>query len=146
MVGAVSCEKDDTHTVLTITKNGLGKRTELTEFSLHNRGGKGMKCHNLNDRTGLLCGIALVNDDDDVMLITNTGTIIRTHVAEISLIGRTAAGVRVMRTGDDVKITNFTVVEKSDEEETAENAEITGTTDESADSPESDVSESTENE
>ena len=109
----------------------------LAEFSLHNRGGKGMKCHNLNDRTGLLNGIALVSDDDDVMLITNTGTIIRTHVDEISLIGRTASGVRVMRTGDDVKITGFTVVEKSDEDEAegtedAENAETAETTDETA--------------
>ena len=65
------------------------------------------------------------------MLITNTGTIIRTHVDEISLIGRTASGVRVMRTGDDVKITGFTVVEKSDEEE-AENLEGT----ENAENPE----------
>ncbi|MGI6196533.1 MAG: DNA gyrase subunit A [Eubacteriales bacterium] len=131
VVGAVACAKDETRTVLTITENGLGKRTELAEFSLHNRGGKGMKCHNLNDRTGLLNGIALVSDDDDVMLITNTGTIIRTHVDEISLIGRTASGVRVMRTGDDVKITGFTVVEKSDEEE-AEDPEGT----ENAENPE----------
>lgn len=63
MVGAIACAKDETRTVLTITENGLGKRTELAEFSLHNRGGKGMKCHNLNDRTGLLNGIALVNDE-----------------------------------------------------------------------------------
>ena len=137
VVGAVACAKDETRTVLTITENGLGKRTELAEFSLHNRGGKGMKCHNLNERTGLLNGIALVSDDDDVMLITNTGTIIRTHVDEISLIGRTASGVRVMRTGDDVKITGFTVVEKSDEDEAdgtedAENAETAETTDETA--------------
>ena len=92
-----------------------------------------MKCHNLNDRTGLLNGIALVNDEDDVMLITNTGTIIRTHVGEISLIGRTASGVRVMRTGDDVKITGFTVVEKSDEDETEADGENT----ENAENPES---------
>ena len=117
VVGAVATLKDETRKVLTITENGLGKRTELSEFSLHNRGGKGMKCHNLNEKTGKLNGIALVNDDDDVMLITNTGTIIRTHVDEISVIGRTASGVRVMRTGEDVLITNFTVVEKSEEQE-----------------------------
>ena len=133
VVGAVACAKDETRTVLTITENGLGKRTGLAEFSLHNRGGKGMKCHNLNDRTGLLNGIALVNDEDDVMLITNTGTIIRTHVDEISLIGRTASGVRVMRTGNDVKITGFTVVEKSDEDEAGADGEST----ENAENPES---------
>lgn len=118
VVGAVACAPDDERKVLTITENGLGKRTALSEFSLHNRGGKGMKCHNLTEKTGLLNGVALVNDDDDVMLITNTGTIIRTHVNEISVIGRTASGVRVMRTGEDVQITNFTPVEKSEEQET----------------------------
>ncbi len=121
VVGAVATEPDEERTVLTITENGLGKRTLLSEFSLHNRGGKGMKCHNLNERTGLLNGVALVNEDDDVMLITNTGIIIRTRVSEISLIGRTAAGVRVMRTGDDVQITNFTVVAKSEDAEEQEN-------------------------
>lgn len=115
VVGAVAAAQNETRSVLTITENGLGKRTVLSEFSLHNRGGKGMKCHNLTDKTGLLNGVALVNDDDDVMLITNTGTIIRTHVSEISTIGRSASGVRVMRTSDDVKITNFAVVEKSEE-------------------------------
>ena len=124
VVGAVATNGDEeTRKVLTITENGLGKRTELTEYSLHNRGGKGMKCHNLTDKTGLLNGIALVDEDDDVMLITNTGIIIRTRVAEISVIGRTAAGVRVMRTGEDVAITNFTVVKKTEDDESEELAE-----------------------
>ena len=135
VVGAVATVADETRTVLTITENGLGKRTLLSEFSLHNRGGKGMKCHNLNDRTGLLCGVALVSEDDDVMLITNTGTIIRTRVDEISVIGRTAAGVRVMRTGEDALITNFTVVEKSDDEEQETLAEQTNDTEEATVSP-----------
>lgn len=117
VVGAVATNPDDERKVLTITENGLGKRTEISEYTLHNRGGKGMKCHNLNERTGLLNGVALVNEDDDVMLITNTGTIIRTHVSEISVIGRVASGVRVMRTGEDINVTNFTVVEKQDEPE-----------------------------
>ena len=117
VVGAVATLGDDTRKVLTITENGLGKRTELEEFSMHKRGGKGMKCHNLTEKTGLLNGVELVNDDDDVMLITNTGTIIRTRVNEISVLGRAASGVRVMRTGADVLITGFTVVEKSDDEQ-----------------------------
>lgn len=128
VVGAVATEENETRNVLTITENGLGKRTELSEYSLHSRGGKGMRCHNLTDKTGLLNGIALVSDDDDVMLITNTGIIIRTHVSEISTIGRTASGVRVMRTGDDVQITNFTVVEKDADE--SEQTELTETSDE----------------
>ena len=138
VVGAVATTgEDETRTVLTITENGLGKRTELEEYSLHNRGGKGMKCHNLTEKTGLLNGVALVEEDDDVMLITNTGVIIRTRVSEISVIGRTASGVRVMRTGDDVSITNFTVVKKTEEDEeqtelaegeNAENTEVTAET------------------
>jgi len=138
VVGAVATTgEDETRTVLTITENGLGKRTELEEYSLHNRGGKGMKCHNLTEKTGLLNGVALVEEDDDVMLITNTGVIIRTRVSEISVIGRTASGVRVMRTGDDVSITNFTVVKKTEEDdeqagleegENAENTEATAET------------------
>ena len=147
VVGAVATTgEDETRTVLTITENGLGKRTELEEYSLHNRGGKGMKCHNLTEKTGLLNGVALVEEDDDVMLITNTGVIIRTRVSEISVIGRTASGVRVMRTGDDVSITNFTVVKKTEEDEeqteltegeNAENTEVTAETTE-------DLSENTE--
>ena len=121
VVGAVSTAKQEERKILTITEKGLGKRSALEEFSLHNRGGKGMKCHNLNQRTGLLNGIALVDEDDDVMLITNTGTIIRTHVDEISIIGRTAAGVKVMRVADDVTVANFTVVKKQDEAEDTEN-------------------------
>lgn len=137
VVGAVATVKDDTRTVLTITENGLGKRTVLSEFSLHNRGGKGMKCHNLNEKTGLLTGVALVNEEDDVMLITNTGIIIRTRISEISVIGRTAAGVRVMRTGEDVLITNFTVVEKQEQaEEEAISGETAETTDVAAETQE----------
>ncbi|MBP5245081.1 MAG: DNA gyrase subunit A [Clostridia bacterium] len=134
VVGAVAAGKaNDARRVLTITENGLGKRTELSEYTVHNRGGKGMKCHNLTEKTGLLNGIALVDDENDVMLITNTGTIIRTHVSGISVIGRTASGVRVMRTGDDVSITNFTVVEKNDDED-AEDAETSAeNADETAD-------------
>lgn len=128
VVGAVATDEDEARTVLTITENGLGKRTDLSEYSLHNRGGKGMKCHNLNEKTGLLNGVALVNDDDDVMLITNTGIIIRTHVSEISVIGRTASGVRVMKTDDETMITNFTVVTKEDDDEQAELAEETDDT------------------
>ena len=136
VVGAVATVKDDTRTVLTITENGLGKRTVLSEFSLHNRGGKGMKCHNLNEKTGLLTGVALVNEEDDVMLITNTGIIIRTRISEISVIGRTAAGVRVMRTGEDVLITNFTVVEKQEQAEEAISGETAETTDVAAETQE----------
>ena len=123
VVGAVAADPDDTRKVLTITEKGLGKRTDLAEYTLHNRGGKGMRCHNLNDRTGLLNGVALVDEDDDIMIITASGMIIRTRVAEISVIGRTASGVKVMRLAEDNFITNFTVVKKDETAEADENAE-----------------------
>ena len=77
-----------------------------------------------------------VNEEDDVMLITNTGIIIRTRISEISVIGRTAAGVRVMRTGEDVLITNFTVVEKQEQAEEAISGETAETTDVAAETQE----------
>ncbi len=123
VVGAVCTMPDDERKVLTITENGLGKRTDLSEYSLHNRGGKGMKCHNLNDKTGLLNGIALVNEEDDIMIITGSGMIIRTRVSEISVIGRTAAGVRVMRLAEDNVITNFAVVRREDMPDDTEDTE-----------------------
>ena len=122
IVGAAAVEPEDTRKVLTITENGLGKRTELAEYTLHNRGGKGMKCHNLNDKTGLLCGMALVGEDDDIMIITAEGMIIRTHASEVSVIGRSAAGVRVIRLNENNLVTNFTVVEKEETPDTPEDA------------------------
>ena len=141
VVGAAATKLDDTKKILTITERGLGKRSDVSEFSLHNRGGKGMKCHNLTEKTGKLCNIALVDDDDDVMLITNTGTIIRTRVSEISVISRTASGVKVMRTGENTQITNFTVVKKQDEPETAEDEAEQAAAVESAEGAESAISE-----
>ncbi len=141
VVGAAATKLDDTKKILTITERGLGKRSDVSEFSLHNRGGKGMKCHNLTEKTGKLCNIALVDDDDDVMLITNTGTIIRTRVSEISVISRTASGVKVMRTGENTQITNFTVVKKQDEPETAEDEAEQDAAVENAEGAESTISE-----
>ncbi|MBO5981763.1 MAG: hypothetical protein J6Q24_04870 [Clostridia bacterium] len=92
-----------------------------------------MICHRITEKTGLLCGIKMVSETDDVMLITDSGVIIRTAVNEIPVYGRPAAGVIVMRTGEDAKISRFAVVkqdENSPQEtaETAENAENADTT------------------
>ena len=106
---------DDTHSMITITEKGYGKRCSFDSFSAHNRGTKGVTCQKISDKTGALVGIASVSEDDDIMLITNDGTLIRTRVAQIPEYSRSAGGVIIMRTGD-ASIVNFARVEKSDED------------------------------
>lgn len=127
VVGAASTAKDDTRKILTITENGFGKRVDKEDFPIHNRGGKGVICHRLNEKTGKLTGIAAVEDADDIMLITDGGTIIRTRVLEIPIYSRAAGGVIVMRLADDTKIVSFTAV-KREEELDEENEEVEGET------------------
>ena len=123
VVGAVALSKDDERQILFISENGYGKRSNISEFPIHNRGGQGVTCHKASEKLGKLSGIQAVSQEDDVMLITNTGMIIRTRVSEISLYSRTAAGVRVMRIGEDMKIVSFTRVDKQEEteEQTSDN-------------------------
>ncbi len=103
------------HKLLTITEKGFGKRTKVSEYAAHGRGGKGMICHEITERTGRLCGIAVVDDEDDILMITTEGTIIRTPADGISVIGRSAKGVIVMRVGEETGIANFAVTEKVEE-------------------------------
>lgn len=108
---------DESKKLITITEKGFGKRSSFEEFACRNRGGKGVICHNLNERTGNLAGILTVGEDDDLMMITNDGTVIRTAVSEIPVYGRTAAGVIVMRLDEDSRIVNITKVSREEEEE-----------------------------
>ncbi len=104
--------------LITITENGYGKRTEFTDFrEMKHRGGVGVQCHNITEKTGLLCSIASVSDDDDLMMITDAGTIIRTPVSDIPTYSRTASGVIVMRLSEGQKLANFTKVAKAEEED-----------------------------
>ena len=128
VVGAVLV--DESKMLMTVTERGYGKRTEFNEFrQMKNRGGSGVICHNISEKTGKLAGICAVDEQDDLMLITDQGTIIRTPVAGINTYSRSASGVIVMRLDDDQKIVNFTKVspdEKKDEdvvEEVTENTE-----------------------
>ena len=101
--------------LLTITENGFGKKTEFEDFrEMKNRGGMGVTCHKLSEKTGRLVGIATVSEDEDIMLITHGGTIIRVRAADISTYSRTASGVTVMRTREDT-VVSFTVVPKQEE-------------------------------
>ena len=106
--------------VLTITENGFGKRTPVEDYSIHHRGGKGILAHALSDATGHIAGCAVVDDDNDVLIITDDGVMIRTDVGDIRLCGRNSKGVIVMRTGDNVHVNAITRVDKEPEEEPAE--------------------------
>ncbi len=113
VVGAVLVEDDKK--LITITENGFGKRSDFDEFACHNRGGKGVCCHNITDKTGPLASIASVSEDDDIMLMTDSGTMIRMTVGEIPVYRRSAGGVIVMRTSDETRVASFTVIAKEEE-------------------------------
>ena len=101
--------------LLTVTEYGMGKRTMLTEFRKQNRGGKGLICHKLGDKTGLLIGAKLVNDEREVLLITSEGIIIRIPVSNISIIGRITSGVKLMSIdrGSNVRVASIAKVRES---------------------------------
>ena len=118
VIGAARARKDAY--VLSVTENGYGKRTPVEEFSVHHRGGGGIMLHSLTAKTGLVAGIAVVDSENDVMIITDDGVIIRTGVEEIRECGRGSQGVIVMRTGADVKVISIARTDKEEEDETAE--------------------------
>ncbi len=122
------CVVEEGKDLLCITENGFGKRSPFDDFRLmKNRGGYGVTCYNLTDKSGILTGIAAVDDNDDIMMITDSGTIIRTPVSGVPCRSRSAGGVIVMRLGEDQKLVNFTTTPHADESE----EEIDETTDES---------------
>ena len=106
--------------VLVITKKGYGKRTLASEYATKGRGGKGMKTANITEKNGPLAGLMAVNGDEDLMIITNTGVIIRTNVANISQTGRATLGVKVMRLDKGAQIVTFTSVAAENEKEVDE--------------------------
>ena len=101
---------DKKATLLAITENGFGKRTELDEYRVQNRGGRGVITYKITPKTGNIVGIRIATEDEDVMLITNSGTIIRLRVAEISILGRATQGVTLMRTNGDEKVVSIETI------------------------------------
>lgn len=110
----------DDQEVLVITEKGYGKRTLASEYATKGRGGKGMKTANITEKNGPLAGLMAVNGDEDLMIITNTGVIIRTNVANISQTGRATLGVKVMRLDKGAQIVTFTSVAAENEKEVDE--------------------------
>lgn len=115
VVGArVITDQDE---VLIITEKGYGKRTVATEYPTKGRAGKGMKTANITEKNGQLAGLLTVKGDEDLMVITDTGVMIRTNVANISQTGRSTMGVKVMRLDENAKIVTFTTVAAAEKEE-----------------------------
>lgn len=128
VVGAVVV--DDSKKLVTITERGFGKRTEFAGFrTMAHRGGYGVICQNVTEKTGRLAGIAAVEDDEDLMMITDQGTIIRTPAADVSLLSRSAAGVIVMRLPEGQYVAHFTKVAKEEEDEEANEIDAVDKTD-----------------
>jgi len=124
VVGAsVITDQDE---VLIITEKGFGKRTVATEYPTKGRGGKGMQTAKITEKNGSLAGLMTVKGDEDLMIITDTGVMIRTNVANISQTGRSTMGVKVMRLDQDAKIVTFTTVAAAEKEEVGTGNETEG--------------------
>ena len=121
VVGAAAITEDQE--VLIITEKGYGKRTSATEYPTKGRGGKGIKTANITDKNGNLAGIVTVSGDEDIMVITDTGVIIRTAVANISQTGRATQGVKVMRLDATARIVTFALVEPEEVDQVTEDQE-----------------------
>ena len=120
VVAAARAKRD--HQVLMITENGFGKRTEMDEYiradGPQNRGGYGLKGYQVTDKTGPIAAMKVVNENDDILIISDDGTIIRTHAVGINVYSRTAQGVKVMNLSEGVKVISIARTEREEEEET----------------------------
>ena len=114
--------------LITVTEKGYGKRSDFDCFMAHARGTSGIICHKITEKTGALAGIAAVYDDDDIMVITSEGIMIRTPVSQINIFGSNTSGVKVMRIEGDTRIVRFAPVKaQSDEEDDGSEQEETTT-------------------
>ena len=111
VIGMESITNDKNATLLAITEHGFGKRTELSEYRVQNRGGRGVITYKVTPKTGDIVGIRIAKGDEDVMLITDKGTIIRLKVEEVSILGRATQGVTLMRTNDGGKVVSIEIIE-----------------------------------
>ena len=117
VIGMESIIAGSNATLLAITENGFGKRTELDEYRVQIRGGKGVITYKITPKTGKLVGVKVTDETEDVMLITDKGTIIRLNVKEISVLGRSTQGVTLMRTNDGGKVVSIETLSHEDVEE-----------------------------
>ena len=123
VVGMICVEPDSTQDVLVLSENGYGKRTDLDEYRITNRGGKGVKTINITEKTGKLISIQAVTDDNDLMIINRSGLTIRTAVSQIRLAGRATQGVRIINLREGDAIASVMAVPAAGEEEEVQPAE-----------------------
>ena len=116
VIGMESVINGGKATLLAITENGFGKRTELDEYRVQKRGGRGVITYKITPKTGTLIGVRIATEEDDVMLVTDTGTIIRLKVKDISILGRSTQGVTLMRTSDGGKVVGMEILTPENEE------------------------------
>ena len=118
--------------LLIVSENGLGKRTRTEEFTVQHRGGKGIKCYKINDKSGNVIGVKAVNQGREIMIITTEGVIIRMQVAGISVLGRNTSGVKLINLDEGVKVAKVAKVREGDEtkEEDDDAAQTDGTVEE----------------
>ena len=121
-VGMICVEPDSGQDVLVLSENGYGKRTDLDEYRITNRGGKGVRCYKIIDKTGDLVGAKLVDNERKIMLITNEGIIIKMAVSDISIIGRNTSGVKLMSIDAEsgIAVASIAKVRESDKDEDEE--------------------------
>ena len=129
--------------LLVVSENGMGKRTSISEFTCQNRGGKGVKCYKITEKTGNVIGAKAVNEENQIMMITTEGIIIRLQCSDISILGRITSGVKLINLSDGVTVASFAKVREKEEdknsektEESSENVSTEETSNENTDSTE----------
>lgn len=108
------------HYLLVVSENGMGKRTSIGEFTCQNRGGKGVKCYKITEKTGNVIGAKAVNEENEIMMITTEGIIIRLQCSDISILGRITSGVKLINLSEGVTVASFAKVREKDDERTLE--------------------------
>ena len=121
IIGMQLCSQGDY--LLIASEKGMGKRTSMSEFSVQNRGGKGVKCYKITEKTGNVVGVKAVNDDNEVMMITTEGIIIRIACSDISILGRITSGVKLMNLDEKVSVASIAKVREKEEKQ-EENTEV----------------------
>ena len=109
--------------LLVVSENGMGKRTSVSEFTCQNRGGKGVKCYKITEKTGNVIGAKAVNEENEIMMITTEGIIIRLQCSDISILGRITSGVKLINLSDGVTVASFAKVREKEEEKVLDKAD-----------------------
>lgn len=109
--------------LLVVSENGMGKRTSISEFTCQNRGGKGVKCYKITEKTGNVIGAKAVNEENEIMMITTEGIIIRLQCSDISIVGRITSGVKLINLSDGVTVASFAKVREKEEEKVLDKAD-----------------------